>query len=79
MVNEQLVHIFLQPEPLPKRLWTALKYVFGYKCQYGHFDEFVVRPEDADKFISLFQRYKADSRRGRNKAQKRRPLSMYVK
>jgi len=22
-----------------KRLWQGLKYIFGYKCRYGHWDE----------------------------------------
>ena len=25
-------------EPWYKRAWKAIKYVFGYKCKYGHFD-----------------------------------------
>lgn len=31
-----------------KRLWHAVKYVFGYKCRYGAFDEVILRKEDAD-------------------------------
>lgn len=27
----------------------AIKYIFGYKCCYGHFDEFVFKSSDADK------------------------------
>jgi len=30
-----------------KRLWVAVKYLFGYKCRFGHFDCFEMRPEDA--------------------------------
>ena len=31
-----------------KRLWHAMKYVFGYKSRYGAFDEVILRKEDAD-------------------------------
>ena len=29
-----------------KRIWVSLKYIFGYKCRYGHFDEFIFRKQD---------------------------------
>jgi hypothetical protein len=32
-----------------KRLWSGLKYVFGYKSCYGAFDEVILRKEDADR------------------------------
>jgi hypothetical protein len=24
-----------------RRIWLAVMYIFGYKCRYGHFGEFV--------------------------------------
>jgi hypothetical protein len=53
------VHIFLSPDPWWQRIINAVKYVFGYKCRYGHFDEFLLRREDCDKFIALLSAYKA--------------------
>lgn len=41
-----------------RRCLTALKYALGYKCRYGHFDTTIVRPEDYDRLISLFQKSK---------------------
>jgi len=42
-----------------KRLWIGIKYVLGYKCRFGAFDEILVNKEDSkrlrdelDKFIS---------------------------
>lgn len=32
-----------------KRMWMAIKYIFGYKSMYWHFDEFVFKKSDADK------------------------------
>jgi hypothetical protein len=31
------------------RLKYGLKYIFGYKSQYGAWDEFILNPNDADK------------------------------
>jgi len=41
-----------------KRLWIAVKYIFGYKTSYGDFDCFSMKPEDADKFYNLAKKYK---------------------
>jgi hypothetical protein len=36
-----------------KRIWVAIKYVFGYKCKYGHWDCFMMQDEDIDRFKQL--------------------------
>lgn len=41
-----------------KRLWVGIKYIFGYKCKYGHWDCFCLRQDDADRMIELIQKYK---------------------
>lgn len=44
------VSVHLNPEYNKwKRLWFAIKYIFGYRCRYGHFDEFVFNNKDAEK------------------------------
>ena len=30
-----------------RRLWAALRYVFGYRCRYGEFDEVLINREKA--------------------------------
>ncbi len=45
-------------EPIWKRIWTAIKYVFGYKSKYGDWDSFSMRIEDADKLIGLLEEFK---------------------
>lgn len=35
------------------RLRYALKYILGYKCKYGAFDEIILRKEDAPKFRKI--------------------------
>ncbi len=40
--------IFLnQHRPWWKVLWVGIRYIFGYKCKYGHWDCWVLDPEDA--------------------------------
>ena len=30
-----------------KRIWIAIKYIFGYKCKYGHFDCAMINKNEA--------------------------------
>lgn len=39
--------------PWYKRTWIALKYIFGYKSKYGHWDCFEMKPEDYVRFRKL--------------------------
>lgn len=44
------VSVHLTPEyNIWRRIWMAIKYIFGYKCCYGHFDEFIFKKSDADR------------------------------
>lgn len=51
-------YVFLGHNRWFKRVWAAIKYVFGYRCCYGHFDEFILQPDDADRLIALLTKYK---------------------
>ena len=51
-------YVFLRPEPFYKRIYKGIKYIFGYSSKYGYFDEFILRNEDADKFIELINKLK---------------------
>lgn len=44
-------------EPWYKRLWKATKYVFGYKCKYGHWDCTLMKPMDAMKLRKLLEEF----------------------
>ena len=46
------------PDNIFKRIWVAIKYVLGYKCKYGHFDEWILGRDDADRLIGLLENYK---------------------
>ena len=41
-----------------RRLLIAVKYLFGYKCKYGHWDCVILKSEDTDRLIELLQKYK---------------------
>ena len=36
-----------------KRIWVAIKYVFGYKCQYGHWDVWTLNHKDCERLRDL--------------------------
>jgi hypothetical protein len=57
-LNLIFANVFLLPQPWYKRIWLGLKYIFGYQCRYGHFGEFVLNPEDTDRFIEMLQKAK---------------------
>lgn len=40
-----------------KRLWVAIKYLFGYKCRYGDFDTIMLGTEDAERMVKSLQGY----------------------
>lgn len=46
-------HIHLTNYRFWNRLKNGIRYIFGYKCRYGHFDEFIWKVEHADKLEEL--------------------------
>ena len=60
--HDVYVSVHLTPEySIWKRIWMAIKYIFGYKCCYGHFDEFIFNPKDADKLQKVVNFLKSES------------------
>jgi hypothetical protein len=49
------LHVFLGDEPWHRRLLNAVLYVFGRKCNYGHFDEFVISRDKLDRLIKTLE------------------------
>lgn len=45
--------IHLVTLPFWQRLLGAIKYMFGYKCKYGNFEEIILNHKHADKLIEL--------------------------
>lgn len=53
------VSVHLIPEyRLWKRIWMAIKYIFGYRSCYGHFDEFIFKKSDAEKLQKVVDHLK---------------------
>ena len=40
-----------------KRIWTGIRYIFGYKSKYGKFDEIVVNPTEVREIINFLQAF----------------------
>ena len=38
-----------------KRLWYGIKYIFGYQCKYGAFDEIIITKKDKHKLSKVIQ------------------------
>lgn len=54
--NEVYLSIFLNNPRFCKRIWLALKYVFGYKCKHGHWDNWLMHRGDASRLIYLLEK-----------------------
>ncbi len=47
--KEIYCHIYLTDYPsFFKRILIGIKYIFGYKCRYGHWDEFILCEKHSD-------------------------------
>lgn len=44
-----------------QRIWIAIKYIFGYKCKYGHFDNWIIDVKDAQRFRDMVNRYEKET------------------
>ena len=55
---ELFLSIFLNDWlPWYERTWRALKYIFGYKCRYGHWDCWSLERGDVRKFRAMLIEY----------------------
>ena len=54
--NEFYTSIYLnQCRNIFKRIWIAIKYIFGYKCKYGHWDCFILKEHDTNRLIDMLK------------------------
>jgi len=47
------MNVYLSPLPFLQRVWAALKYIFGYRCKYGHWEEFVLGEEHVEDLLKI--------------------------
>lgn len=64
--NEMFTSVFLNEYGFIRRIWNALKYIFGYKSQYGHFNCWMLNPDDADRLITLLSKIKNGKNKNEN-------------
>lgn len=57
--------VFLSDFPWYARIWAGIRHALGFKSKFGHFEEFILRPEDRQRLVSLLNRLKV--RKGRKK------------
>ena len=60
--NLTYCHIHLVKNGFWRRLKAGLKYIFGYKCRYGQWDEFILKPEHANQLRELSELLSKHSR-----------------
>lgn len=56
------IHTHLNKRPFFQRLKYGLKYIFGYQCWYGAFDEFIINPNDVNKIEEIIQYLKNEEK-----------------
>ena len=48
--DEDYNQVYMEPhlvsKPWYKRIWTAIKYIFGHKSRYGDFDDTIIKIKD---------------------------------
>ena len=49
------VETHLVPLVWYKRLWLGIKYIFGYKCCYGNFEEVILSPKHVRQIYDLYK------------------------
>lgn len=53
--RQVFVEVHLVPLVWYKRLWMGIKYIFGYKCCYGNFEEMILSPRHARQVYNLYR------------------------
>ena len=48
-------HYFIENQKWYKRIWIGIKYIFGFKSQYGHFGEIVVGYNNTPVFEEIIK------------------------
>ena len=61
--NDLWVEVHLGHQSLPKRIWNAIKYVFGYKCKYGCFESWLLDEKHTDRMIEVLKKKRNKDRK----------------
>jgi hypothetical protein len=56
--REIYTSIFLnQYRSIFKRIWIGIKYIFGYKCRFGHWDCWILKEEDTERLRDMCDKF----------------------
>jgi len=69
---ELYLDIFLDNRTFLRRLWVGVKYIFGRKSSYGHFDNWTMKVEDAKKFRNMVDRFEKETKEFNEKEERER-------
>jgi hypothetical protein len=47
-----------------RRLWYAIKYIFGYQCKYGTFDEFIINESNVSRIREILAKVETNESEG---------------
>lgn len=47
------ITFFLDNGPWYRRVVTGIRYILGYKCRYGHFDEVVLGRDEVRRLVEI--------------------------
>ena len=53
--GEVYMEVHLKPLSFWERLKHGIKYIFGYRCMYGDFDEVILKKEDVHKLEKVVE------------------------
>lgn len=58
--NELYLSVHIRDwQPWWKRVWIAVKYVFGYKSKYGEWDTVIFQPRDAIRLRNILNTFES--------------------
>ena len=55
------VSTFLAHHDFFGRIWNSIKYIFGYNCKYGHFEEVVLDVEQVKQLKEICDNFLSDN------------------
>ena len=63
--DELMLSVNLNKFTFWRRLVAGIKYIFGYTCPYGHFDEVLVNREQREALILFFVKLAVEQKKTR--------------
>jgi len=65
-MNIQDINVFIflkRKKSFFKRFWKGIRYIFGYECNYGLSDEFIIKENEAKHLIKIIENAAANNKK----------------